>query len=31
MQGAQYGSITRFDFIKDKKNHQSKAVVEASL
>jgi len=31
MQGAQYGSTTRLDFIKDKKNHLSKAVVKASL
>jgi hypothetical protein len=31
MQGAQYGSTTRLDFIKNKKNHLSKAVAEASL
>jgi hypothetical protein len=31
MQGAQYGSTTRLDFIKDKKKPPTKAVVEASL
>jgi hypothetical protein len=31
MQGAQYGSTARFNFMKDKKNYLSKAVVEASL
>jgi hypothetical protein len=31
MQGAQYGSTARLNFIKDKKNHLSKAVVEVSL
>jgi hypothetical protein len=31
MQGAQFGLITQFYFMKNKKNHLSKAAVEVSL